>query len=343
MSHFVRQSINFRRTSPRALPVLASITVSLLLGACASGSSNPLLATPDPLLQKPTAVELALNPNAELHKATEYWGKQHAENPRDPRAAVNYVRNLKAMGSKKEALTIIQEAHRFNTTDREINSEYGRLALEHDQLSVAQKLLEHADDPIKPDWRVISARGTVLAKQNKNAEAIPFFQRAHDIAPEQSSVLNNLAMAHAMNGQADKAETMLRDAAIKNSGDPRIAHNLALVLGLQGKHEEAKTVAEVSLPSDATRHNADVVRQMLQNDQSPEPIAAMPLAKTAAASGTSRKSTASIAKPITTGTVAPAAKSKNKDKAAAVADVDANELVRRLADGDAASAPAKTK
>ncbi len=328
---YVAISLSPRRsTTRRTMPVLAALSAGLMLGACASGSGNPLLSSNESLQQQPAPTDAA--PQSELHKATLYWGKQHGDNPRDPRAAVNYARNLKAMGSKREALIILQEAHRHNTTDREINGEYGRLALEHDQLSTAQKLLEHADDPMKPDWRVISARGTVLAKQNKNAEAIPFFQRAHEIAPEQSTVLNNLAMAHAMNGQADKAETLLRQAAAKNGGDPRIVQNLALVLGLQGKHEEAKSVTGDGLSGDATSHNTDVVRQMVQNDVPTDAVARAP---TPAA--TSRKSTASIAKPEPAAAVAPiASKAKAKAKGEATAEVDAAELVRRLADGDAA-------
>ena len=78
---------------------------------------------------------------------------------------------------------------------------------------MAQKLLEQADDPANPDWKVISARGTVLAKQGLYRDAIPFYERALALAPDQPSVLNNLALAHAMEGNADKAEPLLKQAA----------------------------------------------------------------------------------------------------------------------------------
>ena len=80
-------------------------------------------------------------------------------------------------------------------------------------MSVAQKLLEQADDPTNPDWRVISARGTVLAKQGSYRDAIPLYERALALAPDQASVLNNLALAHAMEGHPDKAEPLLKRAA----------------------------------------------------------------------------------------------------------------------------------
>ena len=40
----------------------------------------------------------------DLQKATDYWGKAYAENPRDLQTALNYARNLKAMGEKRRAL-----------------------------------------------------------------------------------------------------------------------------------------------------------------------------------------------------------------------------------------------
>jgi hypothetical protein len=36
----------------------------------------------------------------ELQKATEYWGKAYGKNPRDATAAINYAKNLKALGER---------------------------------------------------------------------------------------------------------------------------------------------------------------------------------------------------------------------------------------------------
>ena len=52
--------------------------------------------------------------------------------------------------------------------------------------------------------------------------------------------MNNLAMAYTMDGQAEKAEQLLRQADTAGSTDPRVKQNLALVLGLQGKHQESR-------------------------------------------------------------------------------------------------------
>ena len=54
--------------------------------------------------------------------------------------------------------------------------------------------------------------------------------------------MNNLAMAYTMDGQAEKAEELLRQARQVGGDDPRFKQNLALVLGLQGKTAEAKSL-----------------------------------------------------------------------------------------------------
>lgn len=209
--------------------------------------------------------------SSELAKATQYWGNEFAKNPRDAKTALNYARNLKAMGEKRQALTVLQQAALFHAKDRDINSEYGRLALEFDQVSAAETLLAHADDPANPDWRVISARGTVLAKQGKYRDAIPFYERALKLSPEQPSVLSNLALAHAMEGHPERAEPLLRRAAAAKQ-DPRVGQNLALVLGLQGKYDEAKEVAARDMPSDDAEASVDYLSRIVMLE--PQPLAA---------------------------------------------------------------------
>jgi Flp pilus assembly protein TadD len=313
-------------TPARPTAVLAVLTASLLLGACASTSGDSPLTSN---LSKVSAdAEKGSAPKSELQKATDYWGKAHAASPSDPAAALNYARNLKALGAKKEALVILQEAHRTNPTDKSINSEYGRLALEHDQFSTAEKLLEHADDATQPDWRVVSARGTVLAKQGKHPESIPFFERALSIAPEQASIMNNLAMAHAMNGHPDKAETLLRQAAAKNKNDPRIQQNLALVLGLQGKHDEARLTNAGGPATDDSTHNADMMRQMVGSTTPPaEPVSMSSVAPL--------RAQPAVASSVQTGSTNKARGKGKPNDASTAKDIDAAELVRRLADGAA--------
>jgi Flp pilus assembly protein TadD len=241
--------------------LLIAITSSLMLGACAQGGGMASLGESASLSQTETGTTRTGKPDmpkSELAKATEYWAKQSRDNPRDLDAALNYARNLKAGGQKGGALQVLQHAAIYHGQDRKLASEYGRLALELDQTNVAAQVLSVADDPAAPDWRVISARGTVLAKQGKYSEAVPFYERALSLSNNEPSVLNNLALAHTMSGEPQKAEQLLRQASSTDGPHAgRIRQNLALVLGVQGRHEEARQLG-------GSEDNTAVMQQMVK-------------------------------------------------------------------------------
>jgi Flp pilus assembly protein TadD len=258
----------------RTLLRARSLLVVAGIGLSSAGCSQ--LGSPQALLEAakaPSFAEATTPPvqdgRTELQKATEYWGKAYGKNPRDATAAVSYAKNLKAMGEKQQALAVLQQASVFHGANRALNSEYGRLALEFDQVSLAQKLLEQADDPANPDWRVISARGTVLAKQGIYKDAIALYTRALTLAPTEASILNNLAMAHVALGEPDKAEPLLKRAAAAGGNNARVNQNLALALGLQGKYDEAKVAAARDLPADKAAANVDYVRNLVDLDPKP--------------------------------------------------------------------------
>lgn len=247
----------------RAASIIAAIAAALLAGACSADLGNVgggLAQLTGGSKAEPESPQVA---KSDLDKAIEHWGTEHRKNPNDLKAAIAYARNLKAAGKKEDAFAILQQVSLVHGTNKELASEYGRLALDLGQVQVAQGVLAMADDPSKPDWRVISARGTVLAKQGQYAEAIPFYERAQALSPNQSSVINNLAMAHAANGEPSKAEQLLRSIPSEQR-DAKVQQNLALVLGLQSKHDEARQVASASMPEATAAANADFVRKMVK-------------------------------------------------------------------------------
>ncbi len=259
MAHFMAHPSNIGTFNVLKVATLAA---TLMLGACAQ-SSDMLSDAAMPLASADSSAK-GTNTQSDLQKATEYWGNEYEKKPADLQTALNYSRNLKALGEKQKAFAILQQASVLHGSNTELASEYGRMALDFDQLNVAARLLEIADSPTNPDWKVISARGTVLAKQGQYKDAIPFYERALALAPNQPSVLNNLALANAMSGDAKKAEDILRQVADKGGNSSKVKQNLALVLGLQGKYDEAKTVGGSSLTADAAAENSDYMRKMVR-------------------------------------------------------------------------------
>lgn len=276
-----RPTTEARRALAKAI---LGVVVSLSLGACGSlGDVDFLTKASTPLAGDRSGVAAAAavegsDSAGDLQKATAYWGKEYSQKPQSLEAALAFAKNLKASGQKQQAVAVLQQASVYHGADKQLASEYGRLALELDQVTVAQQLLALADDPALPDWRVVSARGTALAKQGKYQEAIPFYERALTLAPDKPSIMNNLALAFTMNGDAAKAEDLLRRAGAAGPADAKVNQNLALVLGLQGKYDEATKVASQSMPADKAAGNTSLVRQMvkLEPKMMPQGVIAMP-------------------------------------------------------------------
>ncbi|MCB1520375.1 MAG: tetratricopeptide repeat protein [Hyphomicrobiaceae bacterium] len=267
------RAAGYQTKSVRQVAVAAAVAASTLLGGCAGAVSDLM---PQMLAAKPKPApiaEVATNSQSELEKATEYWGRKFMSSPNDLKTALNYARNLKAMGQKKQALGVLQQAGVYHGQNRELASEYGRLALDLGQVSVAKPLLAFADDASKPDWRVISARGTVLAKEGAYKESIPYFERAMALSNSNPGVMNNLAMAYALAGEPDRSEKLLRTAL--NKGAPaKSRQNLALVLGLQGRYDEATAMGRRDLAPQVAQADTNMVRQIVRLDPKVAPVPA---------------------------------------------------------------------
>lgn len=220
--------------------VVAAATMSFFSAGCAQMGGLPDLTSMGG--QTAATSQAAATPEDQLAEATAYWGQQYSKNPTDLDSAMSYAKNLKAMGEKQKALAVLQQVATYHGDKQELASEYGRLALDLGQVKVAEKVLAIADNPSKPDWRIVSARGTVLAKQGRYAEAIEYYDRALLLKPDHPSLLNNLAMAHAMGGDPVRAENMLRQAVASGGDTKRVRQNLALVLGLQGRYSESAQI-----------------------------------------------------------------------------------------------------
>jgi hypothetical protein len=67
-----------------------------------------------------------------------------------------------------------------------------------------------------------------------------------------------------MNGDPKRAEAMLRQAAAADRNSLKIRQNLALVLGLQGKYDEAKLLASRDMPAESAAENTDYLRRIVK-------------------------------------------------------------------------------
>jgi Flp pilus assembly protein TadD len=202
-------------------------------------------------------------PEADWRRDLVVYGEQYRDNPSNLDAALHYAQALRATGQRAQALAVLQRTSISNPHNRQVLGEYGRALAENGDYQQAFDVLDRAHTPDQPDWRILSAQGAVLDQMGRHTEAQRYYQTALKIVPGQPSVLSNLGLSYALSHDLPDAEKVLRQAVADHAVDPRVRQNLALVVGLEGRFDEAKAIASADLPPDEAAANVAYLQQML--------------------------------------------------------------------------------
>jgi Flp pilus assembly protein TadD len=114
---------------------------------------------------------------------------------------------------------------------------------------------EHAETLQPRDWRPVSLLAVALEQARRDDEALAAHEKALALAPDNPATLTNLGMYYASHGAPEKAEPLLRKAAEAPGATVQERQNLALVLGLEGRYDEAARLARQDLPPDQVDNN----------------------------------------------------------------------------------------
>jgi Flp pilus assembly protein TadD len=252
---------NRRQHRRRRLLAAAPLALALL----ASGCNSSRQATGGDVTG---SLPGATAQSAELQRAVDYWSKKFASNPADKSAAINLSRMLRAQEKAPQAIAIMRQAEVRLPKDRDVLAELGKGLAEAGRNEDAEKVLTAALASGRPDWQLLSARGAALDQLQQHGKAREDYARALAVVPNEPSVLNNLGLSYALDRNLPKAEEVLRKAAQNPQAGREVKENLALVLGLQGKFDEAERVARTALPETAVSSNMSYLKQLLSQPSS---------------------------------------------------------------------------
>lgn len=190
-------------------------------------------------------------------------GERYRANPRDSDAAIRYAQALRDIGQRSQAAAVLEQASIQNPKSRAVLGAYGRALADVGNYTHAFDVLSRAHTPDQPDWRILSVQGAVLDQMGRQEEARRYYMSALRLAPDEPSVLSNLGLSYALSKELTQAEATLRRAAEKSPNDKRIRQNLALVVGLQGRFEEAEVMAKADMPPAEAAANIAYLRDMI--------------------------------------------------------------------------------
>lgn len=239
---------------------VAVAILALSVAGCAGQQGKKELTTGSiPKLSKPVA---SMNAN-ELAAAAENIGEAYERNPKDRDAGLNYANLLRMTGRNEQALAVMQQVAINHPTDREVLGAYGKAQAAAGQLEQALATVRRAQTPDRPDWKLKSAEGAILDQLGRSSEARLRYREALDLQPNEPSVLSNLGMSYLLTKDLKTAETYLRSASDQPAADSSVRQNLALTVGLQGRFQEAETIARQELTPQQAEANVAYLRSML--------------------------------------------------------------------------------
>jgi Flp pilus assembly protein TadD len=247
-------------SSVSRLRLLAGVGLLILATAALGGCQTTSLA--DPIITS-SAEPASL-------KTTALAARKWEADPGNAKHGLHYVGLLTSIGQNDKAISVLAELVKRNPGNDNLAAIYGKQLAETGHSEKAVEVLQGLVQKGKGDWKMHSALGSAFDQQGQFTEARRAYQSALAIKPGEVSVLNNLAMSYALEGNLSEAERLLRQVSTQaqGKGDPRLRQNLALVVGLQGRFEEAKEIASKDLPPVQVEANMTFLRSMLAQPDS---------------------------------------------------------------------------
>lgn len=244
----------FRRA--RFASTLMAMAAVVLVAGCASNKANTGTHSPSSGYTTPGSSQAI----AQVSR----WSKAYEQNRKDRTAILSYGNALTQNGQMPQAMAVLRAGVITHPQDREIASAYGKVLAMNGRFDEALNVLQRAQRPDTPDWKLMSAEAAIYDQNGNHAKARSLYKQALKIAPNDPSLLNNLGLSYLLSNELPDAEYTLRKAASLPGADSRVRQNLALVLGIQGKYDEAIQVAQAELDPQQAKANIDYLRAMIE-------------------------------------------------------------------------------
>lgn len=249
-----------KRTIRNSAGIILAASIAALSG-CASGK-----LTTGSVNRTPSNVS-SMN-GAQLNATKNDIGARYARNPKDKDLGVAYANLLRMNGSNEQALAVMRQTTIYHPNDRDVLAAYGKALAGAGELQAALEAIRRAQRPEYPDWKLLSAEGAILDQMGSPEEARALYRKALDINPGEASIQSNIGMSYLLQGDLRTAETYLSAAARSPGADSTVRQNLALVVGLQGRFEEAKQIAMRELSPEQAQANLEYLKTMLAQQDS---------------------------------------------------------------------------
>lgn len=242
----------------RPAKMIRALRVWLLVGTAAlvlSGCVTTGTSTPPP--------DFAAMSQPEAEAALVLYASRYKAKPNDRQILIGYAAALRANRQAAQATALLEGALGKFGSDPDVRIAYAKALAAEGQFARALTTLDGVIRPEAPDWSVLSLQGAIYDQMGRSKEARAAYRQALTLAPNEASIHANLGLSYAMTNDLASAERHLRQAVKLPGANGKIRQNLALVLGLQGRFEEARALFAASLPAAQVEANMASIRALL--------------------------------------------------------------------------------
>jgi len=248
----------YRCKSKSSLLASAALLAALMLGGCQSTQFGNVTGS---------VGDAATAADGDWRREAQNWGERYNKDQKDPEAGIRYAQALRATGQRAQAVAVLEQSSFSNPNNSAVLGAYGRALADSGKFAQALDILSRAHTPDQPDWRILSVQGVVLDQMGRHPEARRHYMAALKIVPDEPSVMSNLGLSYALSRNLSEAEDTLRRANTATNREPRVRQNLALVVGLQGRFQEAQQIAQADLSPEEAAANLHYLKQMLAEEK----------------------------------------------------------------------------
>ncbi len=182
-----------------------------------------------------------------------FWMREYDLNPGDLESAIKLSAAIRKLGNPQRAVEITQTTRALYPRDPYLAAEYAASLIASERSVDAMEPLDQALNYAPAYGRLWSLKGAALDQQEQYELARKYYTRALDITPNDPSVMANMGLSYALSGDPVTAETWLRRAVAIPGASKSVRQNLALVLQIQGKTDEAETMARMAQSQSSSR------------------------------------------------------------------------------------------